>query len=621
MEPKERKRDPREEELDRFWEIDALLPARRQVPRSMNTDAVEIDLPPISEAGKAAPSHREIPLPKRTETTANAPVKPSAAQNRVEASQKPTIPTETTVIHSVASAEEHPVRRAVSPIPRPEPPTPDDEYIPDSALLRRVRIYRWKSTYQYYEDFVNTAEKLLPLHGKPCPHVPFFSYVPQYSQLDRARLAWYLHFRDCVRRGEYPETDYSYILLLIYEIINLSDKIPPTEGRDLLLGLWRGYRKSFVPLDAYLPEWICDYSLIHHLPPPKDLDGHLLRRVMNGCRLREFYVCGTTEKGELRALLAFCSNYDYRKSKFCTEETSALFEETVFIVLRAVTERLSREGKLFSDTGMEDCTVTRDAYSGALCSYRMKRKIEVSYCSFSRSHELRFLITDVIKYTENKLRAHLGVRSRLSIYALPVSIREQIDALTAHLMPSRHTEQKRKEAEAEALYERLYDLPTAPLSLSNAAEIERASWETTEKLVEAFEEAAPADGNAPQMMPQQNDPPKSSQEASLPKKTALSNIEVPLPSAEPAAPSVTDLESTAVLSRFSAFLHAAMAEDKALQRSEASALGRLPDAIADEINELAADAIGDVLLEECDGIYSVIQDYREMIERILQNGT
>lgn len=620
MEPKERKRDPREEELDRFWEIDALLPARRQVPRSMNTDTVEIDLPSISEAGKAAHSSRELALPKRTETPSRAPVDPLATREKTAPDAKQAIPTETTVIHSVASAEEHPVRRAVSPIPRPAPPTPDDEYIPDSALLRRVRIYRWKSTYQYYEDFVNTAEKLLPLHGKPCPHVPFFSYVPQYSQLDRARLAWYLHFRDCVRRGEYPETDYSYILLLIYEIINLSDKIPPTEGRDLLLGLWRGYRKSFAPLDAYLPEWICDYSLIHHLPPPKDLDGHLLRRVMHGCRLREFYVCGTTEKGELRALLAFCSNYDYRKSKFCTEETGALFEETVFTVLRSVTERLSREGKLFSGTGMEDCTVTRDAYSGALCSYRMKRKIEVSYCSFSRSHELRFLITDVIKYTENKLRAHLGVRSRLSIYALPVSIREQIDGITAHLTPSRRTEQKRKEAEAEALYERLYDLPTAPLSLSNAAEIERASWETTEKLVEAFEEEPSTGGDNSQTIPRQEDLSQISQEA-LPQKNTLPQFEGAFPLGKPIEPSENTPEWTASLSRFSAFLRAALDEDKALQRSEASTLGRLPDAIADEINELAADAIGDVLLEDCDGVYSVIQDYREMIERILQNGT
>ncbi len=611
MDPKERKKDPREEELDRFWEIDALLPARKQVPRSQNTDAVEIELTPPAKIERSTPTPREIPLPKQDSSDLIHSIEQSDLRN-TNSKERQSDLTETTVIHSISSAEETPIRRLVSPIPRPEPPTPDDEYIPDSALLRRVRIYRWKSSYQYYEEFVNTAEKLLPLRGKPCPHVPFFSYVPQYSQLDRARLAWYLHFRDCVRRREYPETDYSYILLLIYEIINLSDKIPPKEGRDLLLGLWRGYRKSFAPLDAYLPEWICDYSLIHHLPPPKDLDGHLLRRVMNGCRLREFYVCGTTETGELRALLAFCSNYDYRKSKFCTEEHRPLFDETVFTVLRTVTERLSREGKLFSGTGMEDCTVTRDAYSGALCSYRMKRKIEVSYCSFSRSHELRFLITDVVKYTENKLRAHLGVRSRLSIYALPVSIREQIDAVTAHLTPSRRTEQKKKEAETEAAYQRLYDLPKTPLSLSNAAEIERASWETTERLVEAFEEKSSIkDERTEARSPLFAEIPKPFESEHIFEKAPMEAFNTESPVDEP----------NVDLSRYTGFLKAVLDENKDLQRREANTLGRLPDAIADEINEIAADAIGDVWLEEDDGVYKIIEDYREIIERILQNGT
>ena len=39
-------------------------------------------------------------------------------------------------------------------------------------------------------------------------------------------------------------------------------------------------------------------------------------------------------------------------------------------------------------------------------------------------------------------------------------------------------------------YERNYDLPKRAFSKELASEIERASWDTTERLVEAFEEAA-----------------------------------------------------------------------------------------------------------------------------------
>ena len=45
----------------------------------------------------------------------------------------------------------------------------------------------------------------------------------------------------------------------------------------------------------------------------------------------------------------------------------------------------------------------------------------------------------------------------------------------------------------------------------------------------------------------------------------------------------------------------------------------IPDAIADRINELAAEQMGDVLLEERDGIYCVLEDYLEWaIELMLQ---
>jgi hypothetical protein len=40
----------------------------------------------------------------------------------------------------------------------------------------------------------------------------------------------------------------------------------------------------------------------------------------------------------------------------------------------------------------------------------------------------------------------------------------------------------------------------------------------------------------------------------------------------------------------------------------------MPDAIADEINEIAAELLGDIVLEEDDGDgYRVIEEYREVI--------
>lgn len=561
-----------------------------------------------------------------------------------------------TVVHTVSASGGQPVIHGyVYPHTAEDAanaPQPDDEYVPDSALIHRVRIFRWKSRYPYYEEFVRTAEKLLGARGQQCERVPFFSYVPQYSQMNPQQLAWYLYLRECVRNGEFPDTDYSYVLLLVYEILNLSDRISPDRGQALLCGIWAGYRERFRQLDNYLPEWICDYSLVHRLSAPACLNGGQLAEIMRHCALKEFYVSGGAADGYVQVLLAFCCNYDYRKSKFCTPESRELFDRTVAAVLRQATELLSESGRLFSVSGMDDSRLTRDAYSGALCSWRVKRKIEISYCSFSRSHELRFLITDIVKYTENKLRAWLGVRSRLTIYALPVRLRERIDAAVAELLPAKQTANRKQEIPA---YERLYDLPETPLSFSNAADIERLSWNTTQKLVEAFaqeREAGPSPASQVPPMTRAGAAGAPGREESVPGSASASET---VPETAPKAvhgsvsgmvtPPVTGVPDCAVspeasvrkastpeasppqgsqtmpeaglcdaLSPYRAFLEAVLREDSGAQRSEAAKLGRLPDAVADEINELAADRTGDILLEDIGDGYRVLEEYRHLLD-------
>ena len=262
-----------------------------------------------------------------------------------------------------------------------------------------------------------------------------------------------------------------------------------------------------------------------------------------------------------------------------------------------MTRYLSRDGQLFSVAGMDDSKMVRDAYTGALCSYRIKRRIEVEFCSFSRSHELRYFVTDVVKYTENKLRASLGIRSRLSVYALPTSVRELLDATLAGILPVRELSERKKEEEASARYEKLYDLPQKELSLTAAAEIERLSWETTERLVEAFEEAA-------------TDPePKSPIPSPAPMLTAVSE------------PTDTECGGDALkvaMQPYLAFLQAVWAEDATGQKNAARDANLPLEVLADEVNGLAAEHMGDILLEEIDGSYHVIEDYREILKSVIE---
>lgn len=567
MEPKKK---ASADELDAFWDIDALLPARgRPNPAERRrVEAVDVTVaamgdPPPAEGGA-------VPIPPREDAT---------------------------VVHSrLASLSGISGKRRVYP-PPPEAPKPEEVYEPESALLHRVELYRWHNDYRYYEAFCQTARALRREHGTPASPVPFFSYVPQYDQMSQAQTAWYLCLRDCIERECYPETDYSYLLLLVYEIINLGASFAPARGQRMLCRIWEHYRVAYPQLDGNLPEWICDYSLIHHLPPPP-LSNDARAELMRHCTLKEFYVAAGAV-GMLQALLGFCSNYDYRKSKFYTPENQPLFDRVIPQVLERVTEAMSQAGKPFSASGMEDSRMTRLSFSGALCTAACKRRMEISYCSFSRSHELRFLITDIVKHTENRLRARLGIRSRMTVYSLPDNVRAMIDAECLALLPPKAVQVK-KRAEQPPAYEALYDLPKTPMDPVRAAEIEHASWDTTRRLLEAFDRAEP-DGNSFATEPEaaEQQPPE-------------------IPQGEPeraAAPPETD----SGFARYRQFLLAVRAGDGAAIRMAAQALGALPDAVADEVNELAVEQTGDILLEDPGDGWQVIADYGELLDHILSD--
>ena len=62
-----------------------------------------------------------------------------------------------------------------------------------------------------------------------------------------------------------------------------------------------------------------------------------------------------------------------------------------------------------------------------------------------------------------------------------------------------------------------------------------------------------------------------------------------------------------------------MDEDFGRQTSIASRVGSLPDIIADRINTLAADIVGDILLEDIGGGYAVLEDYIEETKGAIYN--
>ncbi len=538
-------KDGKKQTMDDFWDLGSIVPKKRGASAfdESRTQTVEIELPADSH-GKPEPSEEKI----KNDGVIKRYVHPHSEESE---------------------------RKAV----------PDEEYAPTDSLIHKVSLYSWSSPIAYYDRFRNSALYYYNKSTNVNANEPFFSYMPQYSQLSDAQLATYLRFRGEVRRGNYPAVDYSYILLLIYETINLSDKIPPERSLAMLCELWLNYRSEYPRLDVQLSEWIFDLCLIKKLPPPSSILEVVGKALPPSAGLREFYADSVGNADAfVSLLLCHCSNYDYRKSKFAVGDNYALYEKHMSGVLRYIVSRAGDPSHPFDAGGlqMQDSKTKRDSFTGALCCSRIKKRIEIEYCSFSHSHEMRFIITDILKYAENRIRAHIGVKSRLSVNILPDGIKRLADEYFASELPIRVAQSIPEEIPE---YEKLYEPSSSGLSLESAAKIEELSWETTGKLVEAFEDEAPE------------------------------QIIEPEPEPVSEGESLWEMLNENEL----AFIRAALDEDFASQSAIASRMGSLPDIIADKINTLAADTMGDILLEDIGGGYAVLEDYIEETKGAIHN--
>lgn len=471
----------------------------------------------------------------------------------------------------------------IKPISEPQKPT--FEYSPENPFIKCVKVFK-RDDFGYYLNFFNDGNRYIEKVGRASEEPPFFSYVPQYSQLDQKQLNYYFYMRNELREGRSVEASYSYVLLYIFELLNIqSDR---EHALSQLCFVWQTYRKKHPKLDTLIREWITDYCLVYRLSPTPDILGDVYKVVIETSSLKELFLFAGKSKDELfsgfeltHALLELCTNYDWKKSRYATEENIQFYEKCIPGALHAVLASFKGRQGVFVGAG----ELKRDAFAGALCTPDSKFRIEVSYCSIARSHEMRFLVSDVIKHTENRIRGYLGIKSKLTIYSLPTDVRKCIDDYMNTVLPGKRVKKNEEVQE----YDKFYDIPKREFSLENAKQIEESSWQTTQILVEAFEET-------------EEEPVRIEPE--------LENVTAVISDHD-----ISEEERLRVaLSLHMDFVIAALAEDFGKQSLIAREKGRMIDSIADEINEISADIFGDIILEKNGVFYTVIEDYKEVFE-------
>ncbi|MCG7382224.1 TerB N-terminal domain-containing protein [Paenibacillus sp. ACRRY] len=446
--------------------------------------------------------------------------------------------------------------------------------------------------------FVEEARQLEEAEGEPAPFVPFMSYWPTYGVMNESQREWYLYWRSEVRQRRFPDTDLSYVFVHTYELINGVGWRDPQAGFDQLKQLWIHYRVRNPQLDMYMQEWLVDYTLVHQLDMPLseilDISSGYLPAEIQDMEMQRILQNRISDVS--LNLLRRYYDYDITLSKFYRDGGQEVLEEfipKVMVLVDSYLLRTRQEGIANQFIQGKPRTTERVLFRKAVYDDTLYGKtVPLSYVPVGENSDFVQLVTRIFRCTENKCRELLGFRGRLRGKTLEPELAGLIE---------RYLDKVYAAKQAEAAEKPMIRIdPEKLTSLQQESEYVRQAL-TIEEDVDQAKEAAPFEHQA---LPEPA------------KVIATSATSVRLQWEEESAGDLDEdwlhladqLAPQHVLA-----IYALLGEkpDTELNRV-AEQYGTMPALLLDEINDLAMETIGDLLIESD----RIVSEYMNVFEHV-----
>ena len=501
-----------------------------------------------------------------------------------------------------------PVRQAPQPMQKP-PVEPPKVYEKHGALISKITVESWSGEMDFYTRFALDAEKShLAKPQRPDEEMKpaqFYSLVPQYSHMTGAQTEYYRRLREFWRHGKHPDCDSAYVMLYIFELLNLGS-VDKSEIARALSNVWLGYRERMPRLDSYMCEWLEDFCMINDLPLPDEIFSHI-SEIAAKAHFKEYYfdaLLSTEGRQNLaaRAFIDCYSDYVFSASKYYSENREKYEKYIPLAVSAVLDEGLKQKRGIFACD--KSYKIVVDTFIGCAVSSDKKKRVKIEFTSFLRGIETREYVTALVKYSENVLRRSLGIKAKLGVKSLDEWTTAIVDSFFAPLMPREKVKKPADEMYMPDGYLKNYEAETSGFDFDTAAEIERLSWANTARLTASEDEEKPAEsGEAAEESEVSLDGEISSDIYDTAVGDNVDNKEENPQEEE----SPTDADNGADMDFMRS---AAMAALDGRFREWAKESGYYEGEAQDRVNTYFLDVIGDVILED----FTFIDDYREDIE-------
>lgn len=591
-----RARDRREEHgSDDFWDLGSPKERKYERPNLSESSLTPADVSSDNENDNATRMGEKIPPRENYPSQTMNPFTSLKPQYRTSSyKRKP------------------PVSQAPRPIQKP-PVEPPKVYEKHGALISKITVESWSGETDFYTRFALDAEKShLAKPQRPDEELKpaqFYSLVPQYSHMTGAQTEYYRRLREFWRHGEYPDCDSAYVMLYIFELLNLGS-VDKSEIARALTSVWLGYRERMPRLDSYMCEWLEDFCMINDLPLPDEIFTHI-SEIAAKAHFKEYYfdamlsgalaAQNSASKTLAASALIDCySDYVFSASKYYGENREKYDKYIPLAVSAVLDEGLKQKRGIFACD--KSYKVVVDTFIGCAVSSDKKKRVKIEFTSFLRGIETREYVTALVKYSENVLRRSLGIKAKLGVKSLDEWTTAIVDSFFAPLMPREKVKKPADEMYMPDGYLKNYEAETSGFDFDAAAEIERLSWANTARLTASEdEESVPVSSEAAEESEVFLDGEISSDIYGTTAGDNTDNKEENPQETDETPKEPTD--ENFMRSAVSAALEGRF-------REWAKESGYYEGEAQDRVNTYFLDIIGDVILED----FTFIEDYREDIE-------
>ena len=518
------------------------------------------------------------------------------------------------------------------------------------------------SSSKFIKDMAKFENKV----GKEAPFIPFMQYWPSYDSMTKQQKDWYFYWRSQVRKGIYLNTDLSYIFVHVYELLSGYGWTNAQDGYDQLIALWINYRNEHIRLDNYLVGWLFDFAQLHKLEyaVPEGIEITLPYQLA----IRDLLIDTHSDEKPLKLpfpLIDALCDYSLAGSKFYKDGHQLLMNEAIpRVVALADAALIKKKGKGILETygPNRPKKQTYYAFQSANCVHANKR-MDISVKGYTSSQKLRGYINELVRYAENVLRELYDCRGRLRGVTLDDETASLVKAfLKKEYSPNRKPIEPEKKKEVKLDFESINEL-------RNQSDAVRDALEVTEEKIEAKELLTDLDAvkeifvSMPPYCRMLIDEMRSkswemeynsSVQASIEKINELSGMqlacsivvvegntlileddyrdefnyiyehlsEIEIPESSEEKDTISKFDLTALSDEMKQLLetltptqeeilHIILSQENMSQRIEeiANAEMSMPEILIDEINDIATQYIGDILIDTFDAEMSVLEQY------------